>query len=260
MSETPSFQTEKTPRIDKTLFQDGHFLGRPADFDDLIVQRRLALLEAIPNFTGKDLTLVDVGCGNGASAFFLADKFKYVLGIDVWEGHSHTFNAYKAHSGITNVDFLKLDLESESYHEQFDRLISFEVIEHLNDDKNVTSFYNLVKPGGQIAISVPNKWWIFETHGARLPLLPWNRVPFFSWLPRFIHERYANARIYTPARIRKVLEDAGFKVISIQNITAPLDVLPASSFKRFMQKYIFKSHATTIPFKATALFVHAVRP
>ena len=97
------FKTEKTPRIDKTLFQDGHFLGRPADFDDLIVQRRLRLLAAIPDFKGKDLTLVDVGCGNGASVFFLAQDFKKILGIDIWEGHGVTFNAYKEHSGIKNV-------------------------------------------------------------------------------------------------------------------------------------------------------------
>lgn len=255
-----SFHVEKTPRIDKTLFQEGHFLGRPADFDDLIVKRRLALVDALPGFKGKDLTLVDVGCGNGASAFFLAPDFKYVLGIDIWEEHGKTFNAYKAHAGITNADFLKLDLEAESYDQQFDRLISFEVIEHLNDDSNVKSFFDLVKPGGQIAISVPNKWWIFETHGAKLPLLPWNRVPFFSWLPTPIHERWANARIYTPARITKVLEDAGFKVQSVKNITAPLDVLPPSGLKSWLQSNVFKGHTTEVPFKATALFVHAIKP
>ena len=30
----------------------------------------------------------------------------------------------------------------------------------------------VLKPGGRFIISVPNKWWIFETHGADLPLLP----------------------------------------------------------------------------------------
>jgi 2-polyprenyl-3-methyl-5-hydroxy-6-metoxy-1,4-benzoquinol methylase len=91
--------------------------------------------------------LVDVGCGNGASAFFLADKFKYVLGIDVWEGHLVPFNAYKQYAVIKNVDFLTLNLETETHDQQYDRLISFEVIEHLSDDKHVSSFYNLVKKG-----------------------------------------------------------------------------------------------------------------
>lgn len=254
------FKVDKTPRIDKTLFQEGHFLGRPADFDDLIVQRRLALVHALPGFTGKDLTLVDVGCGNGASSFFLAPHFKEVVGIDIWDEHGRVFNAYKEHAGISNARFVKLDLETEKFDQQFDRLISFEVIEHLNDDKHVSGFFDLVKPGGEIAISVPNKWWIFETHGANLPLLPWNRVPFFSWLPTPIHERFANARIYTPARITKVLEAAGFKVQSVKNITAPLDVLGDSGLKRWLQRNIFKGHTTEIPFKATALFVHAIRP
>ncbi len=61
----------------------------------------------------------------------------------------------------------------------------------------------LLKDGGLAAISVPNKWWIFETHGARLPLLPWNQGPVLFLASELIHERFANARIYTKKRIKK---------------------------------------------------------
>ena len=71
-------------RIAKHLFQeDGHYLGRPADFSDKLISRRVRLVERIPGFIGKDLTLLDIGCGNGASMFLLADRMKSCQGIEV---------------------------------------------------------------------------------------------------------------------------------------------------------------------------------
>jgi 2-polyprenyl-3-methyl-5-hydroxy-6-metoxy-1,4-benzoquinol methylase len=138
-------------------------------------------------------------------------------------------------------------------------MVSFEVIEHLRSEDSIANYAASLVPGGMAVFSVPNKWWIFETHGARLPLLPWNRVPFFSWLPTPIHERFANARIYTRSRIVKLLEKHGFSVQSTAYVTAPLDVLPAGALKRFLQRWIFKGDTTRIPFFSTAIFVVAVR-
>ncbi len=244
-------------RIPDELFKGDHYLGRPADFDDKIVHRRVALVREIPGFTGKDLNLLDIGCGNGASMFLLANEFKYCLGLEVETAHQDSFEHYKKQHHINNCNFRIFDIENQSLEQQFDRIISFEVIEHLRDDKNVSFYYKTLKPGGIAAISVPNKWWIFETHGAKLPLLPWNRVPFFSWLPRPIHERFANARIYTKSRIKNLLENAGFQVEKIDYITAPLDVLKESKIKTWLINTIFKGDVTKVPFLSTSLFVVA---
>jgi len=242
-------------RIPEVLFKDNHFLGRPADFGDKIVQRRLRLVHQIPNFCNPELELLDIGCGNGASMFMLSQQFKSCLGLEVEELHRADFEQYKQQHQIQNCDFQIIDIEKEQLPKQYDRIISFEVIEHLQDDKNVKFYYDTLKSGGMAAISVPNKWWIFETHGAKLPLLKWNRVPLFSWLPRFIHERYANARIYTKNRISTLLQSVGFEVVSMQYITAPLDVLKESAFKRFFTNTLFKNDTTSVPFLATSLFV-----
>ena len=129
------------------------------------------------------------------------------------------------------------------------------MIEHLKDENSVKFYYDILKDGGLAAITVPNKWWIFETHGASLPLLPWNRIPFFSWLPRIIHEKFANARIYTKKRIIKLLESAGFKIKSVEYITAPLDVLKEGKLKSFLIKNIFRGDTTKIPFLSTSIFI-----
>jgi len=245
-------------RVPKELFkEDGHYLGRPADYTDRIIQRRLNLVNKIDNFTGKNLSLLDIGCGNGASTFGLSGQMKYCLGVEITDEHLAEFEAFKEKNEITNCEYKVLNIEKNSLPEPFDRIISFEVIEHLEDEASVASYYQSLKTGGVMAISVPNKWWLFETHGAKLPLLPWNRVPFFSWLPRAIHEKYANARIYTKKRITNLLKKHGFTILSTQYVTAPMDVLPKGKFKDFVVKHFFNSDTTSIPFKSTSIFVVA---
>jgi 2-polyprenyl-3-methyl-5-hydroxy-6-metoxy-1,4-benzoquinol methylase len=244
-------------RVPTELIKEGHYLGRPADFDDKIIRRRVELVKAIPNFCNKELELLDIGCGNGASIFLLAPEMKFCLGVEIETTHLPEFNKYKEEHHITNCDCVIRDIEKEKLDKQFDRIISFEVIEHLKDDKNVSNYYDMLNPGGLMAITVPNKWWVFETHGAKLPLLPWNRVPFFSWLPRPIHERFANARIYTMGRIIKLLTDAGFEILDKAYITAPMDVLKEGKLKRWLLKNVFRTDTTKNPMLSTSIFVVA---
>jgi 2-polyprenyl-3-methyl-5-hydroxy-6-metoxy-1,4-benzoquinol methylase len=250
-------------RVDETLFEGAHYLGRPADHTDKIITRRAELVKQIPGFCNKDLRLLEIGCGNGATLLLMSKEMKECLGVDIYEGHKRVFEKIKAERGITNCNVVIKNIEEHDLFEdtpnagKFDRLICFEVIEHFNDDSNVKRFKQWLKPGALCAISVPNKWWIFETHGARLPLLPWNRVPLFSWLPKFIHERYANARIYTRPRIRRLLEENGFEVLDVKLITAPMDVLKDGAVKRFLVKNVFGNNTTAVPVLSTSIFITA---
>ena len=245
-----------TTRVDKALFEEDHYLGKPADDTDRIISRRIEVLEKSADFFGAELNVVEVGCGSGATINRLANRFHHCLGIDIFD-YSSSFETSKMKYRAVNSSFRHIDLELEVPTERFDRLISFEVIEHLRTDDSVSRYNELLKPGGLAAISVPNKWWIFETHGANLPLLPWNRVPFFSWLPRSIHERFANARIYTKRRIETLLIKHGFEILRSEYITAPMDVLKDSKLKRWLLKNIFRSNTTSNPMLSTSIFVLA---
>lgn len=250
-----------TERVDSNLFEGSHYLGKPADFTDKIISRRVELVKQIPDFCNENYSLVEVGCGNGSSMILLSAQFKNILGLEIHEPHKKEFDELKQKFSASNCDFKQFDIENESdrknMNQKFDRLISFEVIEHFPHEESVKYFADLLNENGLLAISVPNKWWIFETHGAKLPLLPWNRVPFFSWLPRSIHERFANARIYTKNRIKKLLEQSGFEVLEMKYITAPMDVLKEGKLKRWLLKNIFKNDTTSSPFKSTSIFVVA---
>lgn len=249
-----------TGRVDTSLFESGHYLGKPADFTDKIISRRVDLTLAIPNFAGKQLELVEIGCGNGSSMILLSPYFKSIDGLEYFDGHQQEFEQLKQQFQCQNISFSQRDVENTSPDKQYDRMISFEVYEHLLHESSISYYFDILKPDGLAAITVPNKWWIFETHGAKLPLLPWNRVPFFSWLPTFLHERWANARIYTKKRICRILKNAGFEIVDVQYITAPMDVLKEGWLKSFLLKYIFNSPTTKNPFKSTSIFIVVKKP
>ena len=244
-------------RVDETLFEGSHYLGRPADYTDKIITRRIDLVKQIPGFCDKNLRLLEIGSGNGATLLLMSPVMKDCTGIDIYEGHKEVFEKIKNEKGITNCRVFIKNIEEEDLDEQFDRLICFEVIEHLNDENNVKRFTKCLKPGALCAFSVPNKWWIFETHGARLPLLPWNRIPFFSWLPKPIHERLANARIYTKPRIKNLLENTGFEILEMKYVMAPMDVLKEGALKRWLIKNVFNTDTTNVPFLSTSIFIVA---
>ncbi len=243
--------------VDKDRFAENVYLGLPANFNDKIIIRRIKLINNIADFFGKKYTCAEIGCGNGATALRLADKFSAIDCYDIFESNLLEFEKNAKELNISNCKFILSDIESDQIAtEKYDRLICFEVIEHFKNDNNVVNLYKMLKKGGKAVISVPNKWWIFETHGAKLPLLPWNRIPFFSWLPKPIHEKFANARIYTRKRVIKLLENAGFKIEKVEYVTAPMDVLKEGKLKELMISTIFKDDSTKIPFLSTSIFVY----
>ena len=74
-----------TNRVDKEMFVDAHYLGKPADMTDRLTTRRLRLVEAVDGFVGNELELVEIGCGNGATSLLIADRFKSCSSIDINE-------------------------------------------------------------------------------------------------------------------------------------------------------------------------------
>jgi SAM-dependent methyltransferase len=234
--------------------------GRPATPGDLLLQRRYRLLA--PFLPTGESRLLDCGCGNGAQTFLLSPHFAAVLGVELELLHARAFQERAAalrisdHVRVAVADGQRLPCRNAS----FDWAAAFEVIEHVPDEGNfLNELHRILRPGGRLVLSAPNRWWIFETHGADLPLLRWQRVPFFSWLPRRLHDRWARARIYTRGDLRRLLPGAGFRIEHECYLTAPLDVLRIPSLQSLLRRTLFHKDRTRCPFGATAILVVARR-
>ena len=191
------------------------------------------------------------------SLFKIYPHFKSCHGIDIVNENIITLQNSIESKNIKNCTASVHDIDkimvNDSY---YDRAISFEVLEHVKNEKSTLSnIYKSLKNGALFAISVPNKWWIFETHGTYLPLLPWNRIPFFSWLPHRIHSQYAKARIYTNRQICKLLQEAGFNILESHYVTAPMDVIKWRWLKSLLRKTIFRGDTTIFPILSTSILV-----
>lgn len=231
--------------------------GKPADYGQLILKRRARLTAECVDLEAK--TILDFGCGNGAQTIEYASLKSEIIALDINETNLSILEQYNADYNITNIkptlyDGSTIPLKDKSV----DLVMSYEVLEHVGDeDVAMKEIHRVLKDDGEIVFSVPNKWWIFETHGAHLPLLPWNRVPLFSWLPKFIHQRFAKARIYTKNDMKHICYRQHFKIQRMDYITAPMDVVKNEMIKKFLRRYIFVSDTTRLPFLSTAILVHA---
>lgn len=232
-------------------------LGKPAEYGQEILKRRYRLTTS--RLKLKDALVVDFGCGNGAqTAEFLHSGCK-IIAVDVNHQQQELFVEYllrqrlQSHLLVAQYDGGSLPIKSESV----DIVSSYDVLEHVvSESQALQEMHRVLKPGAELVMTVPNKGWIFETHGARLPFLPWNRVPFFSWLPRGLHDRFANARIYKKRDVIRLLSENSFRVLEVVYLTAPMDVVKNHKLKKFLRSSIFRNDTTKWAFLATSIFVH----
>ena len=223
--------------------------GVPAAEGQFILERRARLVR--PLFRRPAGHLVDFGCGNGAQTLSFTGDFDRLTGVDVSETFLKGFRREIIARGLQDkVEALvtaggPIPLPDGVA----DVVTSFTVLEHVPDERAaLAEMRRILKPQGKLIISVPNRWWIFETHGADLPLLPWNRVPLVSWWPKKLHDRWARARIYRRREIERILVQSGFSIDESFRMTAPMDMIPWRPVRHLVRSVFFRYRPGFIPF------------
>ncbi|HPF70439.1 MAG TPA: methyltransferase domain-containing protein [Candidatus Krumholzibacteria bacterium] len=234
--------------------------GLPAAPGQFVLERRRRLVAPLlPAGCGH---LVDIGCGNGAQTLRLADLAQRVTGVDIDAHFVDLFRRGIADAGLADrVAALVAGGSAVPLPDgAADAVTCFTVLEHVPDERAaLAEMHRLLRPGGRLVLTVPNRWWLFETHGADLPLLPWNRVPLVSWWPRALHDRWARARIYRRREITALVEAAGFTVTEAFRMTAPMDVIPWAPLRRLARATLFGADRAAVPVLATEIVVAAER-
>jgi ubiquinone/menaquinone biosynthesis C-methylase UbiE len=130
-----------------------HFDDTPLAFWDRYGQRTVDRLGLLPGWT-----VLDVGCGTGASALPAAHRVGpegHVTGVDLAEKLLDLGRAKAASQGLQNIEFCLGDMEKLGYpDEHFDAVISvFSIFFVPNMEDQVRELWRMVRPGGRLAIT-----------------------------------------------------------------------------------------------------------
>ncbi|UCD31125.1 MAG: class I SAM-dependent methyltransferase [Desulfobacterales bacterium] len=171
-----------------------------------------------------DGKLLDIGCGNGT----------YLAAVEElgWHGFGCESNSSAAQYATKSLglEVQAEDFEAVVYPEKhFDVITMWHSLEHFSDPKKIIGkVRKLLKDDGVLMIGIPN----FYSFDRKLFKESWNglEIPLHAW-----H--------FTPASIRYLLKNNGFKKIIIHNTTRPTDM--AKSLNYLLEdRYRLKPHKT----------------
>ena len=148
------------------------------------------------------VNLLEVGCGEGYGTNMFAKKVKSVMGLDLnFEAVEHARGRYAADNcSFSTYDGHRFPFETES----FDAAVSFQVIEHTDDDAMfVAEISRVLKRGGTLLMTTPNRLLRLDP-GQK----PWNRY---------------HKREYGPDDLKQVLQQ-NFSDVQVHGIVGTPEV------------------------------------
>lgn len=193
-------------------------------------ERRLAMIRAA---AGERIhgRVFENGCGLGAYLARLADDAAFAVGLDIEMDRARQARA--AAAGVHTLSGAGEALPFPS--NQFDLVLSNEVLEHVLDDRQAArEIVRVLKPGGRLVLFCPNRGYPFETHG-----IYWRgeyhfgNIPLVNYLPRSLRNRLApHVRVYSTSGLSKLFAGLPVKLIhrtvifgAYDNIIARLPML-----------------------------------
>jgi 2-polyprenyl-3-methyl-5-hydroxy-6-metoxy-1,4-benzoquinol methylase len=182
------FNFEKDTINTKTGYTTGAQSGRLFDVASRL--RKAAKMQAVLNEAlGSRLSttrLLDVGCSSGIITNALAQHVAFAVGVDP-DADSLRLAAQQANIHIAHTDGIALPFAANS----FDLAICAQVYEHAaNQQALADEIYRVLKPGGVVFFSGPNRLAPIEDH-YHLPLLSWFPRPIASAYVRLLGRGHA---------------------------------------------------------------------
>ena len=131
-------------------------------------------------------SILEVGCGRGATLVELARRGANVVGLDYSEEALAVCKALESRNGIAGrATFVKGDARSLPFPgESFDFVFSVGLIEHfLHPDTILAEQHRVLKPGGIIFLQVPQKYSAYTA--VKKLLIRMGKWPYGGWETEF---------------------------------------------------------------------------
>ena len=182
-------------------------------------ERRLQMIARYARLD-KASVLID-GCGVGMYASQIRRRYTSdVEAFDIEEERVHEAREDTPHALVAAAEALPYPSD------QFDTILSHEVLEHVQDDRAaVREMVRVLKPGGRVVIFVPNRWYPFETHGHYWRgEYHFGNTPLLNYLPDMLRNRLApHVRAYTAHGLRDLFAGSPVRVVVHQRVYGGYD-------------------------------------
>jgi 2-polyprenyl-3-methyl-5-hydroxy-6-metoxy-1,4-benzoquinol methylase len=123
---------------------------------DVYQKNHIKRYEFAANLISSNDSCGDMACGSGYGSYILSKKAKEVLGADI--DRSVVEVVRERYKDVNNLKFIYADLRDIDFESKFDKIISFETVEHVEADMVPVILNNFSKaliPGGVLIFSVP---------------------------------------------------------------------------------------------------------
>jgi SAM-dependent methyltransferase len=164
--------------MDDEQLQKAALRGAPSYVWRAGQQRRLEMILSAAGDRAQKRVLVD-GCGVGAYLAHLAPLACQAVGLDI-----ELERAQEAHVHAGQV-LCAAGEQLPFPGDYFDLVLSHEVLEHVQDDRQaIAEMVRVLAPGGRLVLFCPNRGYPFETHG-----IYWRgryhfgNIPLVNYLP-----------------------------------------------------------------------------
>jgi len=189
--------------------EDGHFWFRT---------RARLLVWALQTYFPRARSVLDVGCGTGAvlNAIGRARPGLRLVGVDASEA------ALRIAAGRADAQFVRADATCLPFKDEFDVAGSFDVLEHIDDDRAaLLELAAAVRPGGGVIVTVPQHEWL--------------------WGPADEYGRHR--RRYTGSTIESRVQSAGLSIIRSTSWVSML--LPVVAISRARDRQLGRDYDPT---------------
>lgn len=157
----------------------------------------------------ENTSVLEIGCGEAGNLVpFLDMGCKRVVGIDISEGRIENGQLYHSdHPNYKNLELIAEDIYDTETTEEFDIIISRDVIEHIpNQEKFMNRCRDFMKPNGLYFIGFPPWYNPFGGHQQLLKHKLFSKLPYFHIIPRSLYKGLLRLMGESEAKIKGMLE------------------------------------------------------
>ncbi|MDR3416908.1 MAG: methyltransferase domain-containing protein [Nevskia sp.] len=172
--------------------------------------RNQLILWALERYCPDFRSLLEVGCGTGYVLSAIAEKFPRATlnGSEIL-----TVGLGCAAARLQGVRLMQMDAARMPFSEEFDVIGAFDVLEHIDDDRQVLAqLREALKPAGLLLLTVPQHKWLWSA----------------------VDEGSCHRRRYAAPDLHRKIEGGGFRIVRSTSFVATL--LPVMMASRLFRR------------------------